>query len=98
MTRAALPYLAAVMFAVACRAGEKPADQTAAQPVVAEVTADLPADVQRAVTVARAVEADPAAIDSILAAHGLTRAGLDSLMYAIAADSAKAAAYSAALR
>jgi hypothetical protein len=98
MNRGALPFLAAVILAVACRAGERPADQTAAQPVVADATADLPPDVRRAVTVARAIEASPAAVDSILAAHGLTRAGLDSLMYAIAADSAKAAAYSAALR
>ncbi len=100
MNRAPLPYLAAVVVAVACRAGEKPADQPPAQPLVTDArpAADLPPDVQRAVTVARAIEANPAALDSILSAHGLTRAGLDSLMYAIAADSAKAAAYSAALR
>ena len=98
MNRIPLPYLTAIIALAACRAGDKPADQPAAQPIVADATADLPADVQRAVTVARAIEAKPAAIDSILSAHGLTRAGLDSLMYAIAADSAKAAAYSAALR
>ena len=98
MNRIPLPSLATVIALAACRAGDKPADQPAAQPVVADAPAGLPADVQRAVTVARAIEADPAAVDSILTAHGLTRAGLDSLMYAIAADSAKAAAYSAALR
>lgn len=99
MNRVPLSYLA-VIAVIGCRAAEKPADQPAAQPLVAEPqpAADLPPDVQRAVTVARAIEADPAALDSILAAHGLSRAGLDSLMYAIAADSAKAAAYSAALR
>src|SRR5512134_2304194 len=98
MNRIPLPYLAAMIALAACRAGDKPADQPAAQPIVADATADLPADVRLAVTVARAIEANPAAVDSILSAHGLTRAGLDSLMYAIAADSAKAAAYSAALR
>lgn len=60
--------------------------------------AALPADVQLAATVARAIDAAPAKADSILAAHGLTREGLDSLMYAIAADSAKTAAYSVARR
>lgn len=100
MNRIPLPYLAAMIALAACRAGDKPADQPAAQPLVADArpAADLPSDVQRAVTVARAIEANPAAVDSILSAHGLTRPGLDSLMYAIAADSAKAAAYSAALR
>ena len=57
--------------------------------VAGERAADLPPDVARAVTIARAIEANPAAIDSILTAHGLTRAGLDSMMYAIAADSAR---------
>lgn len=52
----------------------------------------------RAVIVARAIRANPAAADSILAAHGLTRAGLDSLMYEIAADSALARAYTEATR
>lgn len=40
----------------------------------------------------------PASADSILSAHGLTREGLDSLMYRIATDSVKTAAYTAARR
>jgi hypothetical protein len=48
--------------------------------------------------VARAIDAAPTKADSILGANGLTRDGLDSLMYAIASDSAKTAAYSAARR
>jgi hypothetical protein len=75
--------------------GGKPAEQQQASTPAAEQAA-LPADVQLAVTVARAIDAAPAQGDSILSAHGLTRAGLDSLMYAIAADSAKTAAYAAA--
>jgi len=59
-------------------------------------TSATPADVQLAVAVAQAISAAPTKVDSILSAHGLTHAGLDSLMYTIAADSAKAAAYTAA--
>jgi hypothetical protein len=78
-------------------AGGKAANQQQpATPATQQVT--LPPDVQLAVTVARAIDAAPAKADSILAAHNLTREGLDSLMYAIAADSAKTAAYSAARR
>jgi hypothetical protein len=54
--------------------------------------------VDRAIAVARAIQAAPAAADSILEAHGLTRAGLDSLLYAIAADSTLARAYTEAMR
>jgi membrane-bound lytic murein transglycosylase B len=54
--------------------------------------------VDRAVAVAQAIEANPTAADSILAAHGLTRAGFDSLLYDIAADSALARAYTEAIR
>lgn len=56
------------------------------------------ADLDRGVTVARAIRAMPDAADSILAAHGLTRSGLDSLMFAIAADSALARAYAEAIK
>ncbi|HSA57848.1 MAG TPA: hypothetical protein VLE53_19200 [Gemmatimonadaceae bacterium] len=60
--------------------------------------ASLPPDVQLALTVAHALDAAPANTDSILSANGLTREGLDSLMYTIASDSAKAAAYTAGRR
>jgi len=56
------------------------------------------AAVDRAVAVAHAIRANPAAADSILAAHGLTRAGLDSLMYDVATDSALARVYTEATR
>lgn len=90
----------AASLAVACGGtganSGKPAQQQPATPAVQQ--AAVPADVQLAATVARAIDAAPTRVDSILTAHGLTRAGLDSLMYAIAADSAKTAAYSAARR
>jgi len=98
MTRAPIATLAALMAAWACQPAKPPAETTRADSPAAITPASLPSDVALAVTVARAVEANPAATDSILAAQGLTRAGLDSLMFAIAADSAKAAAYTAALR
>lgn len=90
----------AASLAVACGGtganSGKPAQQQPATPAVQQ--AAVLADVQLAATVARAIDAAPTKVDSILTAHGLTRAGLDSLMYAIAADSAKTAAYSAARR
>lgn len=51
-----------------------------------------------AVAAANAIQAMPERTDSILAAHGLTRAGFDALMYEIAADSSKARAYTQAIR
>lgn len=81
----------------ACRGG---GEETPAQDSVAAITqqAPPPADVQLVATVARAIDAAPASADSIISAHGLTRAALDSLIYVIAADSAKSAAYIAARR
>jgi hypothetical protein len=82
---------------VACGGGaaDRPAEGQGAMPAT---QAAMPSDVSLAVTVARAIAAAPASMDSILAANGLTRESLDSLMYVIAADSAKSAAYIAAIR
>jgi len=52
-------------------------------------------DVSTALAVARGIDANPAAADSVLGAYGLTRDLLDSLMYRIAADSAMSARYTA---
>lgn len=68
------------------------------EPAEAEGTAPVMAEVDRAVATAQAIQAKPAATDSILAAHGLTRAGFDSLMYAVAADPALARAYAEGMR
>lgn len=64
----------------------------------ANQTASASTDLDRAVAVARALQTNPAASDSILAANGLTQAGFDALMYEIAADSALARAYTEAIR
>jgi hypothetical protein len=86
----------AAVLVVACRGEGGDAMRDTAAPITEQVALDP--DVQLAATVARAIDAAPASADSILSAHGLTRERLDSLMYAIAADSAKSAAYSAARR
>jgi hypothetical protein len=54
--------------------------------------------VDRAVAVVKGIEANRASAESVLAAHQLTADGFDSLMYIIAADSAKSAAYADAIR
>lgn len=108
MTRAIVVSFA-VLAAVACGTADRPPAEAQsgaeAQPAAeaqgamgAQPAATMPADVALAVRLARAIQATPAAADSILAANGVTRTGLDSLMYTIAADPAKAAAYDAALR
>lgn len=55
-------------------------------------------DVTLALTVADGIQAAPAMADSILQANGLTRAGFDSLLYKIAADSTLSAQYAAGRR
>jgi hypothetical protein len=56
----------------------------------------LPPDVNQAITLSKAIAANPAAADSIFAANNLTAAGFDALLYNIAADSVKSALYNAA--
>ena len=100
-----LAMLAALTLAAACGRPEAPAAE-APEALAAEAPEALNpatgvvslADLDRSVTVAKAIRATPDAADSILAAHGLTRPGLDSLMYAIAADSALARAYTESIR
>ena len=83
-----LAFGSVLVLAAACR----PAQEKAAGETAATTTVD------RAVAVAHAIRANPAAADSILVSHGLTRAGLDSLMYDVAADSALARAYTEATK
>jgi hypothetical protein len=63
----------------------------------ATVATGAGADVDRAVAVVKGIEANRSAAESVLAAHQLTADGFDSLMYVIAADSAKSAAYAKAV-
>ncbi|MFN7143729.1 MAG: hypothetical protein ACK4YP_08150 [Myxococcota bacterium] len=64
----------------------------AAVPVAAEAD-----DVTRAVTVARAIQADPEHAADALAAAGMTEEELDALLFDIAGDPVKSEAYAAAL-
>jgi hypothetical protein len=95
MTRRMIGSLAAAGLLLAGCGAEQ---QAATADAPAAEAAALPPMVARAVAVARGIEANPAAADSILSANGLTAAGLDSLMYTIAEDSALAAAYATAMR
>ncbi|MCG6954947.1 MAG: hypothetical protein LJF04_03070 [Gemmatimonadetes bacterium] len=82
---------AALILVTACgHPGEEAAKATASPSAATGV--DL------AVATARAIQATPAAADSILRAHGLTPAGFDSLMYDIATDPALARTYAEAMR
>ncbi len=95
--------LAALTLAAACGRPEAPAAEEApaveaAQAMDAERGGVSLADLDRSVTTARAMREMPGAADSILAANGFTRPGFDSLMYAIAADSALARAYTESIR
>jgi len=96
MTRLTMCSLVAVTLVLgACATKEQAETETAAEAATGEA---LPHSVALAATVARGIDANPAAADSILAANGLTVAGLDSLMYTIAEDSALSAAYARAVR
>ena len=77
------PVLVAVLVLAAC--GARPVPPTADQ--VAEVAA-----------LASELKASPAKADAVLADHGLDRAKFEALLYEIAADPNKAAAYAQALK
>lgn len=79
--------IAALAILTACGGSDAPADSSAARAVHP--------DVAKALDVARGLGAHPTKGDSILEANGLTRAGMDSLLYRIALDSALSAQYEA---
>lgn len=78
--------LTLLLVAAACGGAKEP------EP---EATPTVSADVTLALAISAALTAHPASSDSVLAANGLTRAGLDSLLYRIAADSTMSRQYSA---
>ena len=86
----AVAFGLALLVGSACSGQGRDAASTAGQ--------DTTSRFDHAVAAARAMRANPLAADSILTAHGFTRAGFDSLMYEIAADSLQAQAYSEAIR
>lgn len=101
MTRTMLGavVIGAAALSLLLGACQKPDAAPEQMPAANAATAAQPdSGVALAASIARAVNGNPEAADSILAAHGTTAAELDSLMYAIASDSARAAAYAAAVR
>ena len=85
--------LALLLLGGACKIQETGrADSMVADSVAADGRESME-DVRRAVDVARALRATPDSTVAILSAHALTRAGLDSLLYRIAADPRLATQY-----
>ena len=84
--RMALALSLVILVMAACGDARAPgADESAAL--------DAPAWVDDVADVASAIRDQPSATDSILTAHDMTRAELDSLLYEIAADPALTDAY-----
>ena len=94
MMRTSIIVAIGFTLAACAREGDRAADTTT--PVATPVAPATPTEVERAVAVKRGIDAAPDKADSVLSANGLTAAGLDSLMYRIAADSALRAAYASA--
>lgn len=97
MTRLTMCCVVAVTLALGACATKEQSDTESAAADGATGEALAPS-VALAAAVAQGVDENPTAADSVLAANGLTLAGLDSLMYTIAEDSALSAAYMRAVR
>jgi len=93
MRRAGLLLLIGCCLIVAGCAAPEP-EQAAQSTVAADATNDV---VQRAVEIARAIEADPDAAERILEDHGLTVEQFEQMMYDISADPDLSKAYEAGL-
>lgn len=85
--------LVLVAVAVAISACSKEAGEDAAQAEMAAAESVAPEWMTTLATIANAVERQPLGADSILQAHGMTRAAFDSLIYEVAADSALTAQF-----
>lgn len=83
-----LAAVAAAFLLAAC--GGAPADDTAAD---AAAPVGVSSEVQHAAAIANAITDAPTKVDSIMAAHGVTAAGLEAMMYRIARDSVASAEY-----
>jgi hypothetical protein len=84
---------ALLLLAAGCAGGDKPDSATPGQATVASTGVDRAV---AAAAVANAIAANPAGADSILRAARYTEDSFGRLLYEIAADSAQAAAYTAA--
>ena len=97
MNRRLMVLSAGLLLVGACAKAEQSEDAMA-ETAAAMAPAAADPGVEKAVAVYRGIQANQAAAESVLTANGLNAESLDSLMYEIAADSARAAAYSNAIR
>lgn len=88
--RTAPAIVMALTLAVAACSGSQPGTEEEAG-----AASDVPAWVGDMAEMANAIEAQPAAADSIIQANGMSRAAFDSLLYQIAADPVLTQAYEA---
>jgi hypothetical protein len=88
-----------VIALLGCAGG--PAPEPLEPPPVVVTTppaaSDVPADIQKAVAIARAIEKEPTRVDAILQENGTTREAYEALLYDIASDDARSAVYTKAL-
>lgn len=85
-------FAALLLLAAGCTGGDKSAPAAQGQSAAAATGVGR---AKAAAAVANAIDANPAAADSILRAAGYTPDSFERLMYDIAADSASSAAYAA---
>jgi hypothetical protein len=91
-----LLMLLVATLSVACSGGETEEPAVQGEPAPAPTDAPLPEQVQKAVGIAAELAAQPDEADEVLAKHGMTREGFESLMYEIAASSELSQAYNKA--
>jgi hypothetical protein len=80
---------------IACGGGETAAPPEGEGEVKTEAPAEapIPENVQKAATIADAIEKDPSRAEAILQENGTTRADFEAQLYDIASDPDQAAAY-----
>ena len=98
MTTTRLLTLCLAFLALTACGGGETTEAPADAPAADAAPAPLPAKVQEAVTVAKAIRAKPDDTAAALADNGTTAAAFDALMYEIAADPALSKAFEDAMK
>lgn len=98
MTTKRISGAALLLLAAACSKPAAPAALMDSAAAAASAMAVNPTTAVAAAAVAKAVDAMPEKADSILTANHYTAATFERFLYDIAADSASAAAYAAAMK
>jgi len=78
-------------------AGCESQPQQAAETPAHETQSALPDVVEKAVTIAKEIEADPDAVEEILERHGLDAEQFENMIYEISSDPELSRAYNAAM-